>query len=141
MKIPSLAAFLLLLATACSESSPGARLVGVWEASIEEILEAAGAEGRAVPDEVADMSITVEFASDGKFSFKQTIGNLEQIETGTWEVTSDDGKRIRVKLITKVGDQSSSKEGEAVFTDDDTCEFLPVQANSPKLFLKRKRQP
>ncbi len=135
----SLCVVLLVGATGCSESSPGARLVGVWEASIDQMLKAARAKGRAVPDELTDMSITVEFTSAGSFSFTQTVGNLEQVETGTWDVTIDDGDRLRIKLLTKAGDRSESKEGEVVFSDDDTCEFLPVRAHGPPLLLRRRK--
>ena len=139
MRKTSICVVLLVGATGCSESSPGARLVGVWEASVDQMLESARAQGRVVPDELTDMSITVEFTSAGSFSFAQTIGNLEQVETGTWEVTIEDADRLRIKLLTEVGDRSESKEGEVVFSDDDTCEFLPVRAHGPPLLLRRKK--
>ncbi len=135
MKRPLLFLVTLLVAAGCSKSA-GTRLVGVWEASFGDMLEAAAAQGRRLdPESFKDMSITAEFKEDGTFSFTHRTNNLERIETGTWEASRDEIGRLRINLITRI----DTKEGAVIFEDEDNCKVMPVRSNDPPLILKRKK--
>ena len=139
MTRPLLFLVALLAAAGCSKSE-GTRLVGVWVASFGDMLEAAAAAGRPVdPEQLADMSITAEFKEDGTFSFTHRTGNLETIDTGTWEASSDEGGRLKLKLITRNDGRIETKEGAVIFEDDDHCKVMPVRSSDPPLVLKRKK--
>ena len=139
MKRPLLFLMTLLAAAGCSKSA-GTRLVGVWEASLGDMFEAAAAKGRRVdPEKLPDISITAEFNSDGTFSFTHRTGNLERIDTRTWEASSDEGGRLKIKLITQIAGRVDTKEGAVVFEDEDNCKVMPVRSNDPPLILKRRK--
>ncbi len=139
MKRPLLFLLTLLAAAGCSKSA-GTRLVGVWEASLGDMFEAAAAKGRrGDPEKIADMSITAEFEADGTFSFTHRTNNLERIETGTWEASRDEVGRLKIKLITRIDGRIETKEGAVIFEDDDHCKVMPVRSSDPPLVLKRKK--
>ena len=139
MRRPLLFLVTLLAAAGCSKSA-GTRLVGVWVASLDDMVEAAAAKGRRVdPEKIADMSITAEFEADGTFSFTHRTNNLERIETGTWEASRDEVGRLKIKLITRIDGRIDTKEGVVIFENEDNCRVMPVRSNDPPLILKRKK--
>ena len=139
MKRPLLFLMTLLAAAGCSKSA-GARLVGVWDASLGDMFEAAAAKGRRVdPEKLPEISITAEFRKDGTFSFTHRTDNLERIDTGTWEASSDEGGWLTIKLITQIAGRVDTKEGVVIFEDEDSCKVMPVRSNDPPLILKRKK--
>ena len=139
MRRPLLFLVTLLAAAGCSKSA-GTRLVGVWVASLDDMVEAAAAKGRRVdPEKIADMSITAEFEADGTFSFTHRTNNLERIEAGTWEASRDEVGRLKIKLITRIDGRIDTKEGVVIFENEDNCRVMPVRSNDPPLILKRKK--
>ncbi len=139
MKRPLILLVTLLAAAGCSKFA-GTRLVGVWDASVGDMLEAAAATGGPVdPEKLADTSITAEFKQDRTFSFTHRTNNLERIDTGTWEATMDEVGRLKIRLITRIDGRIETKEGVVIFEDEDRCRVMPVRSNDPPLILKRKK--